>query len=340
LKLKRAAFIFLIFIIILSFSLRVYSLIEPINEIDPIDIMVEIEPGMSGRAIANLLEEEGVIKSATIFYLLLRLQNLNNLQAGYYRFSTSNSSLEIIDKLRRGDEENFNVTIPEGFTLAEILNRFEGLIIPEYEKELLREKINLEISKLDLEKNLESVEADPELIYPAEGIIVPTTYNFPMSYQEENIAVSLINYFKNNRLPFLKEAAAESEYSAYEILIIASLIEKEGKIEEEKKTIASVIYNRLAEGMALQLDATVQYALIERRDKVLYSDLKVDSPYNTYQMNKLPPTPIASPGDPALKAAVNPAETDYFFYFAKEDGSHVFTKTYEEHLRKQRELSN
>lgn len=161
-----------------------------------------------------------------------------------------------------------------------------------------------------------------------------------MSYQEKDIAVSLINHFKNKRLPLLKEAAAESEYSAYQILIIASLIEEEGKIAEEKKTIASVIYNRLAEGMALQLDATVQYALIERTDRVLYSDLEVDSPYNTYQMNKLPPTPIASPGDLALEAAINPAETDYFFYFAREDGSHVFTKTYEEHLKKQREFSN
>lgn len=151
-KLKKAAFLFLIFIIILSFSLRAYSLIEPINEVEPMDIMVEIESGMSGRAIANLLKEEGVIKSSTVFYLLLRLQNLNDLQAGYYRFSTSDSSLEIIDKLRRGEEEDFNLTIPEGFTLAEILNRFEGLMIPEYEKDLLRKKINQEISKLDLEK--------------------------------------------------------------------------------------------------------------------------------------------------------------------------------------------
>ena len=338
-KLKRAAFIFLIFIIILSFSLRVYSLMEPINEVDPIDIMVEIEKGMSGRAIANLLEEEGAIKSANLFYLLLRLQEVNNLQAGYYRFSTSNTPQAIIEKLKRGDEEKFKVTIPEGFTLEEILNRFEGLVIPEYDKEILRTEINKGISKIEITKNIKADQLEAGLIVEAEGIIIPTTYKFPMSFEEQALAKSLIDYFIAQRLPLLKEEAAESDYSAYEFLIIASLIEGEGKIGEEKKTIASVIYNRLERGMPLQLDATVQYARAERTKRVLYADLEIDSPYNTYLINKLPPTPIASPGDLALEAAVNPAETDYLFYFARKDGSHVFTKSYREHLNKQRELA-
>lgn len=339
-KLKKAAFIFLIFIIILSFSLRVYSLMEPVNEVDPVDIMVEIEKGMSGRAIANLLEEEGAIKSSTLFYLLLRLQDINNLQAGYYRFSTSDSPQAIIEKLKNGEEEKFKVTIPEGFTLEEILNRFEGLIMPAYDKELLRSEINEEVSKLELEKNIDEAQLKTELIIMAEGIIIPTTYNFPMSYEEQDLAKSLINYFSKQRLPLLKEAAETADYSAYEILIIASLIEEEGKVGEEKKTIASVIYNRLEKEMPLQLDATVQYALTERTDRVLYADLEIDSPYNTYRINKLPPTPIASPGDLALEAAVNPAESEYLFYFARKDGSHVFTKNYQEHLKKQRELAN
>ena len=312
---------------------------EPINEVDPIDIMLEIEKGMSGRAIANLLEEEGAIKSANLFYLLLRLQDVNNLQAGYYRFSTSNTPQDIIEKLKRGDEEKFKVTIPEGFTLEEITNRFEGLVIPEYDKELLRTEINNEISKIEITKNIKEDQLKAGLIVEAEGIIIPTTYKFPMSFEEQALAKSLIDYFIAQRLPLLKKAAAESDYSAYEILIIASLIEEEGKIGEEKKTIASVIYNRLEQGMPLQLDATVQYARAERTERVLYADLEIDSPYNTYLINKLPPTPIASPGDLALDAAVNPAETDYLFYFARKDGSHVFTKNYQEHLNKQRELA-
>lgn len=335
---KKTAFIFLIFLIIFSASLRVYSLMESVKKTEHLEIMVEIEKGMSGRAIANLLEKEGAIKSSTIFYLLLRLQNLNNLQAGYYSFSTSDTPQAIIEKIKRGEEANFKLTIPEGFTLEEILTRFDNLLIPDYKRELLKLELDQEISNLDLDKNINKTQLEKNLITEAEGIIIPTTYHFPMSYQEADIAKSLVNHFKNQRLELLKEAAAESNYSAYEILIIASLIEEEGKIEAEKKIIASVIYNRLAAEMPLQLDATVQYALEERKERVLYVDLEINSPYNTYKMNKLPPTPIASPGDLALKAAIKPAATNYLFYFAVDDGSHIFTESYQEHLKKQRQL--
>ncbi|WP_111572841.1 endolytic transglycosylase MltG [Halanaerobium saccharolyticum] len=336
---KRTAFIFLIFIIILSFSLRAYSLIEPINPVDPRDIMVEIEQGMSGRAIANLLEEEEVIKSSTMFYLLLRFKQVDNLRAGYYRFSTSNTPLEIIDKLQRGEEEQFKVTIPEGFTFEEILNRFSALEMPEYEREILKNEINRELSKIEIERNFETEESGSGKFYPAEGFIIPDTYNFPMSYDEQDIAESLINYFIAQRQPVLKKAAEDNSYSAYELLIISSLIEEEGRLDSENKLIASVIYNRLDRGMPLQLDATVQYALPERTERVLYSDLEIESPYNTYLIRELPPTPIANPGDRAVEAAINPDQSDYLFYFAREDGSHVFTESYEEHLQKQRELN-
>ena len=339
-KLKRAAFIFLIFIIILSFSLRAYSLMEPINRVDPVDIMVEIEKGMSGRAISNLLEEKGVIKSSTIFYLLLRFKGIDDLRAGYYRFSTSNNPLEIIEKLQRGEEEKFKVTIPEGFTFDEILNRFAALTLPELDKEVLKTEINNELAKIELERSPEEEVEDLEQISPAEGLIIPTTYKFPMSYDENKLAEDLIDYFVEKRQPLLKEGAADNSYSAYELLIIASLIEEEGRLKEENKTIASVIYNRLDRGMPLQLDATIQYALAERTERVLYTDLEIESPYNTYRMKELPPTPIASPGDLAVEAALNPAETDYLFYFARENGSHVFTKSYEEHLQKQRQIFN
>ena len=258
---------------------------EPINQLDPVDIMVEIEPGMSGKAIARLLEKEGVIKSSTVFYLLLRFKEINDLKSGYYRFSTSATPLEIIDKLRQGEEETFKVTIPEGFTLDEILARYSNLSFPEYDREILAEYIDLYLGKLNLDFGFEDKKVDNEIYFPAEGFIVPTTYSFPLSFDEEDIAAALINYFTEKRLPFLKKAAARSEFSAYEILIIASLIEEEGKLESENRIIASVIYNRLEAGMPLQLDATVQYALEERTERVLYSDLEIDSPYNTYGVN-------------------------------------------------------
>jgi len=338
-KLKRTALVFLVFIILLSFSLRAYSLMEPINELDPQEILVEIEKGMTGRAIAEKLEKEGVIKSSTIFYLLLRFKGIDNLRAGYYRFSTSDTPLKILDKLQRGEEEIFKITIPEGFTLQEILNRFAALEIPKYKRDLLAREINRQVAELKLPMDFSDSDLSKDQIYPAEGIIIPTTYNFPLSYSESEIAEELINYFVEKRLPQIKEAAAKMDYSAYELLIIASLIEEEGKLKSENKTIASVIYNRLQAGMPLQLDATVQYALPERTKRVLYNDLKIDSPYNTYQVSNLPPTPIASPGDLAVEAAINPAQSDYLFYFAREDGSHVFTESYDQHLQKQKELN-
>lgn len=337
-KLKKTAFIFLIFILILSFSLKVYSLMEPVNSQESTEVMVDIKKGMSGKEISKLLAEKGLIRSSTVFYLLLRFKEIDDLKSGYYRFSTSDSSFEIIEKLRAGQEEIFKITIPEGFTLAEILQRFSELELVEYDQKLLKTEINQAFKKLDLKTDLNSAQIADLKIMPAEGIIIPTTYHFPFSYSEEDIAEYLLSFFAKKRLPILKEAAAEKEFSAYEILIIASLIEEEGKIAAENKIIASVIYNRLAKKMPLQLDATVQYALEQRKERVLYKDLEIKSPYNTYQINKLPPTAIASPGAEALKAAINPAETDYLFYFALEDGSHVFTKSYQEHLRKQQEL--
>lgn len=334
---KKTALVFLIFVILISFSLKAYSLIGAVDSLDPVEKLIEIEKGMTGSSIALKLKEKKIIKSAKAFYLLLRLQGVNDLQAGYYRFSTSENLLEIIEKLQQGNEEKFNITIPEGFTLNEILERFESLSLANYDGEILEAEIN----KAALELNLENDDAFNSVdIKTAEGLIIPTTYNFPMSFREKDIALNLINYFKTKRLSLLKKAAVDSDYTPYQLLIIASLIEEEGKLEKENKIIASVIYNRLNSKMPLQLDATVQYALAQRTERVLYKDLEIDSPYNTYKIKQLPPTPIASPGDKALEAAIEPIESDYLFYFALPDGSHIFTKNYQNHLQKQRELLN
>lgn len=337
---KKTALIFLIFVIILSFSLRAYSLMEPINTVDPVDVMIEIEKGMTGKEIANLLEKEGVIRSSTVFYLLLRFKEIDDLKSGYYSFSTSQTPLDIIEKLQKGDEESFKITIPEGFTLEEILKRFSSLSVVDYDKQLLVKELEKNIKNIDIKRGIDFQKLEDPQISAAEGFIVPTTYHFPLSYTEADIAEHLISHFVEKRLPLLKKGAAENNYSAYEILVIASLIEEEAKLEEENRVVASVIYNRLKNSMPLQLDATVQYALEERKQRVLYKDLEIDSPYNTYQIDRLPPTPIASPGKIAVRAAVEPADTEYLFYFARKDGSHIFTKSYDQHLKKQRQLNN
>jgi len=150
----------------------------------------------------------------------------------------------------------------------------------------------------------------------------------------------LLNSFNENIVKGIYNNEKKIDYSFYEILTIASMIEEEAKFDDEKAIIASVIYNRLKEDMLLQIDATVQYILDEKKQRLLYKDLDIESPYNTYLNNGLPPGPICSPGDKAIQAALNPDETDYLFYFALENGEHVFTESYQEHIRKQNEIKN
>ncbi len=334
---KRAAYVLLIFIIIISAYLWYEDMMLPNNRSNPEEVAVEIEQGMTGRDIADLLEEKGLIKSADLIYYLMRFKQIDNLKSGYYSFSTADSPYYILDILDRGLEETFSFTVPEGFTIREIITRLIDLDKTRFTEAELEAAFNKYAESVDFENNPHLAES---VIEAAEGLIIPDTYNFPMSYNADQFVKELIARFKNERLPLLKEQAAEVEFSAYQLLIIASLIEEEGKIPDENKIIASVIYNRLKAGQALQLDATVQYVLPKRKERLLYKDLEVDSPYNTYQVNELPPSPIANPGSIALQAALTPAETDYLFYFARDDGSHIFTKNYQEHLDRQNELNS
>ncbi|MGM0602377.1 MAG: endolytic transglycosylase MltG [Bacillota bacterium] len=331
---KKTAVIFLILILITAAAVKAYSLIQPVNKINPEKFMVEIEPGMSGMAIGEKLEDEGIIKSSLAFYILLRLQQEDqNLKAGYYSFSTADTPQEILTKIITGSEERFKVTIPEGLTAVEIIDRISSASDGLYEYG----KFVSVVINLDLSDRIEYLDDSDAVINPLEGLIIPETYYFPKSYSEKQIIDELLTIFFRDRLPKLKKHAADSQFNYYELLTIASLIEEEAKLDQEKPVIASVIYNRLNRDMLLQIDASVQYAFTERKERVLYSDLEIESPYNTYKYSGLPPGPISSPGEEAVKAAADPAESDFLFYFAREDGSHVFTKTYEEHLQKQKE---
>ncbi|RCW50499.1 MULTISPECIES: endolytic transglycosylase MltG [unclassified Halanaerobium] len=330
---KKTAVIFLIFILITAAAVKSYSLIQPVDSANPEKHMVKIKPGMSGMAIGEKLKEKGIIKSSLAFYVLLRLmQEDQNLKAGYYSFSTADTMQDILSKIISGSEERFKVTIPEGLTSVEILDRINSASGGLYEYG----KFVSVILNLDLSDKIEYLSELEITVNPIEGLIVPETYYFPKSYTEKQIIDELLDVFFKYRLPKLKKYAEKSPYNYYELLIIASLIEEEAKLDEEKPIIASVIYNRMERDMLLQIDASVQYVFTERKARILYSDLEIDSPYNTYKYSGLPPGPISSPGAAAIEAAAYPAESDFLFYFAREDGSHVFTNSYEEHLQKQK----
>ena len=327
---KKAAVIFLFIIILITGGLKTYHLLEPVDDSSSIFIEVEIATGSSTRYIADKLEEKGLIRSATFFVLMTSVSGADQqLQAGFYEFSPSQSLLEIVEDLQKGNIATFQFTIPEGYTVEEIAS-------------LLAEKT--EYSKNDFLTAANTRELaggyfeipDGDYIYELEGLLYPATYDLPRSYGPEDIMRHLVAEFYSRWGGELEEGILD--YSPFEIITIASMVEKEGRLREEKPLIAGVIYNRLRNNMLLQMDATIQYALEQRQDIILYSDLRLDSYYNTYQYPGLPPGPIASPGDNALDAALNPEDTDYLFYFALEDGSHSFSRTYGEHRRKLQEF--
>jgi UPF0755 protein len=303
------------------------QLLEPVSSKAIADEIIEIESGSSLEKVTNQLDEKGLIKDPLAFKVYLRIRGLaTKIQAGYYKLSSNMSAIEIADKLVKGKAATYKVTLPEGITIEEL-----GDLLAQ--RGLNKERF-LSLAK-DKEFNLFSTPSTVK--YNLEGFLFPETYQIPYGADEEEIIDIMLAEFKR-RVKALEEEIEKSEYSLYEIITIASLIQAEAQIEDEAPIIASVIYNRLNRGMKLQLDATVQYSLPERKSRLLYSDLKVDSEYNTYQNSGLPPGPINNPGIDMIKAALNPETTDYLYYVVTEKGRHTFTKSYQEHLEVQRGL--
>lgn len=324
---KKAGILLLIAVLIAGAYFKFDYLAEPTYPEDP--QLFVIESGSSVRAIARQLEQEGWIRSARLFEIYVIINDYQGgLQAGTYQFETGDDIFQIANQIVSGRAASFRVTIPEGFTVNEIIHRLAGL------DHLNEEEL---LNALDEEALMRDYfPDDSEVVWPQEGFLFPDTYNLSYEMGPVEIFNAMINRFESYWYEDLENN--ENSYSINEYVTMASLIEKEAQLNEEKPIIAGVIYNRLAQNMRLQLDATVQYALEERVSRVLYGHLEIESPYNTYLNSGLPPGPIASPGDNALAAVLEPEESDYLFYFARPDGSHIFTKTYEEHLERLREF--
>ena len=219
-----------------------------------------------------------------------------------------------------------NVTIPEGKTVPQIADIWEeaGLCTAD---EFLRCCAELDIP-------YDYIPAGEDF-NQLEGFLFPETYNVLITWGAEDLVKLQLAQFDKNWTAERQKLADKQGLTVKEIVTLASLIEREARVADERPLIASVIYNRLAIGQKLQIDATIQYILGEQVDRVLYKDLEIESPYNTYLNAGLPPGAICSPGLSCIDAALNPAETDYFYYRTKNDGSgeHNFAHTYEEHLQ-------
>lgn len=315
--------LFLILASLLTFSLSTINE-KNIKE----DTVVTIKEGSGTKQIANTLKNEGLIKSSFAFTNYIKKKNeTKNLKPGTYKFSAGKITFDdILKKLVKGEqEEAITVTIPEGYTVEQIAKLLE-------EKGLVSKESFLECAKtFDIPYDyIEKIDNDYRQL---EGFLFPDTYSIPISWKENEIITLLLKQFDKNWTEEFRNRASELNFSAREIITIASLIEREARVEKERPTISSVIHNRLKKGMLLQIDATVQYLLPEQKARLLYKDLEVDSPYNTYKYAGLPPTPIAAPGLSCIKAALYPEETDYYYYRTKasNNGEHNFSKTFEEH---------
>lgn len=298
-------------------------------------VSFDVSAGSTTNDLANKLQEKGLIKSSKAFEIYARLNGFDKqVKSGIYSLSPSMSPKEILQKMIKGDvvRNEVKVTIPEGYTIKQMAATFE-------KHNLINAKSFIEAAKADNYRDkyqfLQSVPNGASL----EGFLFPDTYYFsktkPISYYINVFLKRFQDIYDKNDIA---DKQKRLEYSTYEIITLASIIEGEAKLDKEKPIIAGVFYNRLQKGMPLQSCATVEYILDEHKEVLTFKDIEIDSPYNTYLYKGLPPGPINSPGLSSILAALEPADVDYYYFVSNGDGSHSFSKTFEEHQQKKMKL--
>lgn len=314
----------------------VKSALNPLKPGSKQEKMVDIPIGSSATSIGKVLESKGIIKNATVFKYYVKLKNESGFMAGEYQFSPSMKISEIVSRLKTGkltENAAVKIVVPEGKQLREIAHLIAKAVHKSDAEVLNQLNDKTFINKL-IEKypNILTKEIENSaVLYPLEGYLYPATYSFykPKPSVEEIVAAMLDK--TNDVLSQYTEESKQKQISVHKLLTMASLIEEEATGKADRAMIASVFYNRIQKGMPLQTDPTVLYAQGKHKDRVLYADLKVNSPYNTYKNPGLPPGPIANSGRISIEAALNPAKSNYYYFLAKPDGSIIFTKTLAEH---------
>lgn len=296
--------------------------------------IIEIPSGSTVARISNILESKGIIKNAKVFTYYVKFKKESGFIAGSYRLSPSMSVSDVIGRLKSGKVSPvLTITIPEGTQLKEISQIIANAIhkpqVDVFNRLNNRTYVQLLIHKYP--KLLTNEILNHNIIYPLEGYLFPATYPFYKSNPSIDEIINTMLEKSNKELaPYLKQLK-QKQLTNHQLLTMASLVEEEATEKADRSKIASVFYNRLQKGMPLQTDPTVLYAEGKHKDRVLYSDLEVNSPYNTYQNKGLPPGPISNAGMVSILAAFKPAQTDYYYFLAASDGSIIFSTTLEEH---------
>lgn len=319
------------------------SALQPVDPDNEHGVEVEIPLGSSSSSIANILEESGIIKDSRVFRIYAKIKNESEFQAGSYTFTPAMTIDEIIESLKTGvlvKTPIDKITIPEGKTLEEIAEIFSEKQY--FSKEDFMDRVNDEKYINNLIETypsiLSDVILDEDIRTPLEGYLFAATYDI---YVENPDLDDIIEKMLDRTVEVVNEYKADIDkknFTVHEALTFASLVEKEASSKDQRKGIAGVFYNRLEEGMPLQTDPTVLYAMGEHKDKVLLKDLEIESPYNTYHVKTLPIGPISNFSVNSLKASLHPEESDYKYFLHDDEGGIHYAETHEEHIKLKQEF--
>ena len=294
-----------------------------------------VEKGQNVFQIAENLEKEGLIKNRFFFdFYVLANGNQRNLQAGEYSLSPSLNLVEITKKIVSGDVVKLEVAIPEGFTIDQI-------------EERLNEKANLwgnasgqikikNFKIRDFKDDYDFLETAPPN-FNLQGFLFPATYQLSPRVSTEEVIRKMLEKFDKELTPDLREKIKRQEKSIFEIVIMASLLEKEVQTEEDKELVSGILWKRLENDIPLQVDATITYITGKKTTKISKEETQIDSPYNTYKYLGLPIGPICNPGLDSIKAAMYPEESEYWYYLSIPGGKTIFSETLEKHNLVKRE---
>lgn len=331
---RKLIYIAIIVITILATYLLInYNIDNNLKAVDSNDqtlVKIQIPSGSSTNDIALLLETNKLIKNSTVFkYYTKKIKADSQLKAGTYKLSKSMSVDIIINELINGGSSGntMDITIIEGLTIQEVAKSISKDTGLDYDKLLSlmndKEKFKDDYQFIKDNKNIISLQ----------GYLLPETYNIYKNSNEEDVIRVLLKQFDSFYISYIKPLLKDSKLNFEEAITLASIVEREAVLDEERDEVAAVFINRLNIDMKLQSCATVSYALGVWKERLTYDDIAVNSPYNTYVVNGLPPTPINSPGKASIIASLKPAKVDYLFFVSKGNGSHYFSMTYDEHIK-------
>jgi UPF0755 protein len=305
---------------------------------NPTPVKFIVSAGDTADDIARNLQAYGLISDADLFKQLVKYEGVaQNLQAGEYELAQTMAMDEIMVALQRSRQNEVRVTVREGWRIEQIADVLSSNGVSTYDA-LLKA---MRSSQFDASV-LSGRPADVSL----EGYLYPDTYQMDPRWSAEQVIDLLVRTMDSRFTPAMRQQAAARSLTIHQVLTLASLVEREAVLASERPMVASVYLNRMAKNMALEADATVQYALgydkTQQRwwPQITLGQLRTtESPYNTYLRRDLPPGPICSPGLASIQGVLQPAKSDYLFYYAKGDGSHVFARTFEEHLENQKKYA-